>query len=234
MNNLDFKTNVLYHENSKKDKIIFPFGPVIFQTLIDDYFLNDLLFEGNKIKNDESLKFSKSLAGNLLNGNSYQFGEDFKNKWQSYIFSKVEDFFNLYLDSNCGVNDIIEILQVYCLNKKEYINGKINLDKLWINFQKKNDFNPTHTHSGQLSFVIYCKVPEKIFEINSEGNYKKAGEIDFIYGQKISALDKSNYTIRPFEKLMLIFPSTLQHQVPPFWVDEERVSVSGNINIVSR
>ena len=31
------------------------------------------------------------------------------------------------------------------------------LSALWINYQKKNEFNPPHDHDGKLSFVIYLK-----------------------------------------------------------------------------
>ena len=30
----------------------------------------------------------------------------------------------------------------------------------WINRQKKNEFNPPHTHDDDLSFVIYTKIPK--------------------------------------------------------------------------
>ena len=30
----------------------------------------------------------------------------------------------------------------------------------WVNRQKKNEFNPPHTHDGHLSFVIYTEIPQ--------------------------------------------------------------------------
>ena len=33
------------------------------------------------------------------------------------------------------------------------------LDTLWVNFQKENEFNPPHNHSGLFSFVIWVKIP---------------------------------------------------------------------------
>ena len=30
----------------------------------------------------------------------------------------------------------------------------------WVNRQKKNEFNPPHTHDGDLSFVAYTEIPE--------------------------------------------------------------------------
>ena len=34
------------------------------------------------------------------------------------------------------------------------------------------------------------------------------------------------------DKLMFIFPASLHHEVAPFWVDETRISVSGNFQLV--
>jgi hypothetical protein len=228
---LDFETNTPYFENDKKEKLLFPFGPPIFQTLINDEFFNDLIFEGKKL-NEQNI-FSKNLAGNLKYGNSYLYNEDFIKKWQPYILLKIESFFNLFIDND---NSIIvdQFLQIFNSNKKLYERGKFILDKLWINFQKNHDYNPAHIHTGDLSFVIYCQVPKKIFEVNTEGNVKKAGEIEFSFGETVSKLHRDTYTVKPFEKLMLIFPAKLKHFVPPFWVDEERISVSGNLTLINK
>ena len=32
---------------------------------------------------------------------------------------------------------------------------------LWVNFQRKHEFNPFHDHSGALSFVLCVKIPYK-------------------------------------------------------------------------
>ena len=65
--------------------------------------------------------------------------------------------------------------------------GKLILDTLWINFSQKHDFNPPHSHSGSLSFVIFCKVPQKIFEVQADSN-SQVGELHFTYGEQISEL----------------------------------------------
>ena len=38
------------------------------------------------------------------------------------------------------------------------------LKSLWVNFQKKYEFNPPHTHDDDLSFVIYTKIPDGLEE----------------------------------------------------------------------
>jgi hypothetical protein len=71
-------------------------------------------------------------------------------------------------------------------------------------------------------------VPEKIFSVQANSNSQQAGEIVFSFGDKVSEAMSTNLPVKPFENLMFIFPSNLEHYVPPFWVDEERISVSGN------
>jgi len=41
-------------------------------------------------------------------------------------------------------------------NKKNLPN--IYLGDMWVNFQKKHEYNPPHTHSGLFSFVIFCSI----------------------------------------------------------------------------
>jgi hypothetical protein len=117
-------------------------------------------------------------------------------------------------------------------NVKETKQGNLRLESLWINFSQKHDFNPPHTHTGILSFVIFCKVPEEIFEVQADSNTQRAGEIHFQYGEPISKLQGCEYPIKPYENLMLIFPAELKHFVPAYWVDAERISVSGNFVVV--
>ena len=64
--------------------------------------------------------------------------------------------------------------------KPEYL-----LNALWINYMKKNEFNPPHDHSDALSFVIFLKVPEEIIEEqkNYKGNSGGPGSLGFIYGE---------------------------------------------------
>ena len=42
------------------------------------------------------------------------------------------------------------------------------------------------------------------------------------------------WNVTPQNNLILMFPATLDHMVHPFWVDKERVSVSGNFTLTDR
>lgn len=104
-------------------------------------------------------------------------------------------------------------------------NLPFNVHTPWINFQKKNEFLPNHTHEGILSYVIWIRLPQSI-ETN-----KFSGKIEFTYtnilGQTVPSkisLDKS------YEGTIIMFPAKLRHCVYPFYnSDEYRISISGNI-----
>ena len=38
---------------------------------------------------------------------------------------------------------------------------KLVLGNLWVNFQKKNEFNPVHYHSGVFSFILFSGIIRK-------------------------------------------------------------------------
>jgi hypothetical protein len=103
------------------------------------------------------------------------------------------------------------------------------LDDIWINFSHQFDFNPPHIHKEMLSFIIYCKVPQEIFEVQADSLSQNAGKVVFEYGEAISQYVDTEYPVQPYETLMFIFPAKLRHYVSSFWVDEERISVAGNI-----
>ena len=225
-----FVTNVAYFNTDQGDKILYPFSPPIFQTEVDENFTNTLLEEGRKlnIKEDD---WNNKLAGNLIYGRSYKYKQDMTDKAEAYIKVYVERFFN-GLIQRFGVDSNVDTLLRKTDDREQNRQGKLKLDTIWVNFSKKHDFNPPHSHSGILSFVIFLKVPKEIFKVQADSNSKQAGKIVFTFGDQISKIQGSEYPIAPYKNLMLIFPANLRHFVPPYWVDEERISVSGNFIIV--
>ena len=37
-----------------------------------------------------------------------------------------------------------------------------HIDDLWMNFQKKYEYNPLHNHTGNLSFVLWVQIPYEL------------------------------------------------------------------------
>ena len=211
---IDFSTNSPHITNQNNEKILFPFGPPIFQTWMSPSFCNLLIEEGRKLTIEED-DHNFSLAGNLKNGRSFLYKKEFRELVEPKIKEKVEIF--------------IEGLESLYNNEKPRINKeRLSLESLWINFQQKHDFNPSHDHSGEFSFIIYCQVPEKIFSIQADSNSQNAGSIIFEYGENMFPYSRNGFVVRPSNNLMFIFPAKLRHYVPPYWIDEERIGVSGN------
>jgi hypothetical protein len=228
---MSFETNVPKHITEDGDQILSPFGPTIFQTEVDSNFTKELIEEGRKLTKEDD--YNPKLAGNLKYGRSYHYKDDYLLKTEPYLKTYVERYFNGLISQygNLYEKFIKDLLKVQH-DRRQHRFGTLRLDSLWINFQQKHDYNPPHNHSGVLSFVIFCKVPKEIFQVQADSNNQNAGNIVFTYGNKITPLMGCEFPVKPYENLMFIFPNELMHYVPAYWVDEERISVSGNFVVV--
>ena len=226
-NNNDFQTNVPLFQTEQGNNVVFPFSPPIYQTKVSENLIKDLLFEGDKLTEKDNDHRHK-LAGNMKRGYSRIYNDEYSLRHEDWILDRARDFID------CFVERLGEKL-VNALIKKDYdrlksSNGTLRLDTMWINYQRAGDFNPSHNHKGVLSFVIFCKVPPRIFTENAVSNSQEAGKIIFNHGYGGESFMAGNqYPITPYDGLMLMFPAKLEHHVPPFWTDDIRVSVSGNL-----
>ena len=154
-----------------------------------------------------SEKHNKQLAGDIEN--EFRISD-------TVAIKRVKDELKLHLSR---INQA-ECTSVSIFNEKE------NLDDLWVNYQKKYEFNPSHHHSGVVSFVIYVDIPEAVRQEykDSIGNSKVRGIIQFH-----SSLTNEAIYINPSNNNILLFESSHVHQVYPFYSDETRISIAGNI-----
>ena len=220
-------------QTQEGDNIFFPFSPPVFQTEVSDEFTDALLNKGREINKANDNR--ASLAGNFKNGVSLRYEQDdffiqCQNEILKYVDRYLKTLESYYQESFIIDRMITSVKKDRLQSYKEY---KLLLDTLWINFQKRYDYNPPHNHDGILSFVIYCKVPNNLDQEQPISNTKHAGKIVFSYGEYMD-LTISDFTVTPYKNLMFIFPSKLKHTVPSYWVDEERVSVSGNIIVIGK
>jgi hypothetical protein len=119
----------------------------------------------------------------------------------------------------------------------------IYLESAWVNFQKKHEFNPLHTHPSVLSFVIWIKIPYSLEdEINyfprlsgkdSDRGNVHTSKFCFVYVDTLGSIKQVPIPVdSSYEGTIMMFPSVLNHIVYPFYTsDEYRISVSGNIRI---
>ena len=221
-----------HFKTKEGDTVLYPFSPPLFKSKVDSSFTLDLIKEGRKQQNNKDAPdFSPSLAGNLKYGKSFLYPREYTDKVEKYLNQYVMRFINGI--ANHYDTDYFNKRFFKIYDKDQYTTGTIKLESLWINFQHKHDYNPPHVHSGALSFVIFCKVPSKIFEVQADSNFQNAGNIVFDYGQDITPLMGTSATYAPEVDDLFIFPAQLKHFVPSFWVDEERISVSGNYSLTT-
>lgn len=108
----------------------------------------------------------------------------------------------------------------------------------WINFQKKHEYNPQHTHKGLYSWTIWHTIPynlevEKKQSPGREANFpNQVASFNFHFNTPIGVNIHNIELSKKHEKCICIFPSTLAHSVHPFYTsDDPRISLSGNIGM---
>ena len=118
-------------------------------------------------------------------------------------------------------------------NQEEF---RLMLFNTWVNFQKKHEFNPIHTHDGVFSFVIWHKVPftqkdEYARFPNMKEDQIKAGHFAFVVTNQMGKIIQHDMCVdNTWEGKMALFPADLNHIVYPFYTsDEYRISISGNV-----
>lgn len=110
---------------------------------------------------------------------------------------------------------------------------RLELDLLWVNFQRRGEFNPPHWHQGQFSFVIWLTIPysfEQERQWAPSKNYPVNGDFHFQWTNTLGQI--RNHSLLADVRLeghLVVFPATMMHTVFPFYsTDQARVSVSGN------
>jgi len=168
---------------------------------------------------DTNNSHNEHLAGQIKR--EYEFKD-----WPQYIDKFILDQTNQPLIQKHTQN-----ISVLSSNKPFY------LKSLWINLQKKYEFNPMHKHIGVFSFIIFLKIPynldeeDKVFP-KSSGPEPATSRLVFIVNDFSGAPRDINVNVdKSFEGKMLMFPAGLNHMVYPFYTsDDYRMTVSGNIS----
>ena len=199
----------------KNFEVLKPFGPSIVKIKMS----NEMIKEINEyvdvvIKDPEKIK--KLDEGDKLIGKVQQeflMEVDFmkKIKWAEFLASNI---------SNWAKEEL----------KREIKN--FQLIKSWVVRQFKNDYNPVHWHSGDISGVGYLKVPSHLGKTyQSEKKTNENGKLQLIFGSP-NLFSKSTFLVKPELGDFYLFPNYLMHTVYPFsGTDQERRSVSFNAKV---
>jgi len=141
-------------------------------------------------------------------------------------------------------NELIPLILEYIKNTPDFAitppiltkNCNYILNKFWVNFQKKYEFNPVHFHSGVFSFVIWIKIPvsfkkEKNLPFLKNSKSPFCNTFCLLYTNSFGDISSVDYHLEPEdENTILLFSSKMQHVVYPFYSsNKNRISISGNI-----
>ena len=135
--------------------------------------------------------------------------------WQSDLYKPEGEFEPL-------IKQITEFCKHLPLNIKE-----ITIPQLWVNVNKRNDWNLIHQH-GQydLSGTYYVKVPKDSGRLVFRDPRPAAMSNKFF----VSRYDKGELkNVNVIEGMLGIWPAYLDHFVEPSNTDEERISISFDI-----
>ena len=198
-----------------KFEVIRQFGPSVFKIQIPDEILEKLNVYTEKIINNKKISDQQDHGGALVGdvAQEIRLEKDFMLEigWIQFLGSCVSKW--------------IEIS-----TKKKVT--KFNLKNSWIVRQFKNEYNPTHYHSGHISGAGFLKLPKTFGKHVQEKNIDyKGGNLQLIHGNRLF-LCPSLLDIKPKVGDFYFFPHYLMHTVFPFrGSEEERRSISFNATI---
>ncbi len=173
------------------------------------------LFENKLIKECKTIKNSFKKGGNIWNVSTF-------NTCGTYDLTKNNKFDNLHKWIFKQVKDYT--LQI------GYKNNKTECVASWFNIYKKHDYQERHGHyPNDISAVYYLKTPKDsgniTFYSHEPHGITKPGEVN-------NPLTWRSYWINPQPGLLLIFKSTLQHEVGQNKSNEEKISMALNFKII--
>jgi uncharacterized protein (TIGR02466 family) len=179
-------------------------GPFLFKTKILNKEIKKIF---SFCKKDKKLDFRHALAGHISD---------------EYLLNN-EDIFPI----------LLPYLKTYVKGRYDHMNipfkGEIKIDRAWVNYMKQGEFNPPHTHTGDLSCVLYLQIPEDMNKNkkNHVATSHVPGSIEFHYGEEMN--NNCNFqNFFPEIGDFFIFPAWLKHYVYPFKSKGERISLSAN------
>lgn len=207
---------------------------------ISDINMKDFVFFGSPIAHYEvSMSIVDDLnqiADSILAKGTIPPRIDYSTKLASAVDKEFSIPMNL-------IPDIKEKLEEYSLDYHRRFNCatdsqtsrvKMTLQACWIVSQIAGDWNYLHSHAGDISGVLYLKIP-KCMHQGIDQSSKKAlmpGGITFTEGRG-GRYQRSSFSVVPKISSLYLFPSSLLHTVYPFFGDEERRSFSFNVDVKS-
>ena len=169
------------------------------------------------IRSETRVTFNEDMIGSIQGMIDKDKGVRKSNRggWQSKLLPSTGELEPLSIE-----------IEEFCKSINLGIN-EIVIPQMWINVNKKNDWNVIHQHGHyQLSGTYYVKVPEDSGQIVFRDPRPGAIGNTFLN----TRFDKGECRkIKPIEGLLMLFPSYLDHFVEPSNADEDRISISFDV-----
>jgi uncharacterized protein (TIGR02466 family) len=172
----------------------------------------------NKKLEDLCIDHSNKYEGNQVSNRGGYQSKDLHSKEFEYFYEKISDSVNQWFKQVGFV---------------EHMHPKVT--NFWLNINSGSDYNTLHKHgSAHFSWCYYVKTP-----INSESRivFTDTRTIqEFVISPNMLSDNISENMIRsfeyePYDGDLLIFPAWCPHKVTPSNVDENRISIAGNITL---
>ena len=206
------------------------FSPTIMESNIPQKFIDVVNSVGDEVLNDEK--------------KSVQYD------WSHKLVGKVSKEVQIPVRTAEDRDLLFKVMRVACVDYLNYIIKKnrayywykiagkdtkptvdnIHLTHSWIVSQYAGEYNPYHHHSGDLSAVLYLKLPpnmEDEWRTEMTDHYPTNGFIEFMFGEN-QDMRSDTFKFKPQVGKILMFPSYLKHFVYPFYSEGERRSMSFN------
>jgi uncharacterized protein (TIGR02466 family) len=157
------------------------------------------LFNLEKIPND----------GNTTSKNNYILENKKCKKIKKFLEESVNDFF-------------IEIM-------KPKFDVSLRITQSWLNYSEKTQYHHSHIHpNSYFSGVFYLqaeKTTDKIFFNKHDTVFNK---VLTVYSEEYNLYNSDSWYFENYTGLLVIFPSTLNHNVLPVQHESTRISLSFN------
>jgi len=195
----------------------------------------DYLWERIDVAKKKKINVKKDLAGYI--SHSYKL-EDSQNLVAENLFNIIFNEKDNPKMFNFIKEELESIFKKTCPDQNKKVVAKPHLSSLWVNFQKKGEFQPLHNHSGLFSFVIWMDIPydwkdeAKLPFVRPNNKIPPGGNFSFVFSNgNCRQVHERTISMSPeMNGYCCFFPSDLCHQVYPFYTsDKERISISGNI-----
>jgi hypothetical protein len=195
--------------------------PYIIKTIPKHIFYN----LKNEIGKVNLTPYNDKLAGSIEK--EYKISHDYQ--FERFIYTSSKELVSKFKRINFSTDTVVDF---------RIFEKSLCIQDLWVNFQSKYEYNPLHIHMGVFSFVIYIQIPYLLEEEdklpNTINSNTKTNSRFYFYGtlEDGSIKDCCLNIDKSWEGKMIIFPSSLSHQVFPFYTsDDYRISVAGNLSM---